>query len=414
MQLFCSVDKIRRLVYNDWKTTFREGTMILELNEEQKILQKNARDFMEREIIPIADEYDRKYHPLPKDVALGLLKKLAPLGYVGSTLPPDHGGQGLDLISYAVRGEELARAYVSLGMIVLMQDGGVLPVLGAHGTPEQKAKYIPKIMSLEKISCFCLTEPDVGSGARDLTTTAVLNGDHYIVNGTKTWITNGGISDLAIVFASTDRSKGARGISALLVDRAESPFTTRELPKLGCRSCPTSELNFEDCRVPRRNLIGTEGSAYLLALSELAKLRVAVGIGAVGLAQASIEAAVKYARERKQFGRPIGSFQLIQEMIADMAMMTDAARFLCWRALYLTGKGEVCWKEASMAKAYSTEMAVQVTSKAIQVHGAYGISEEYPVERYFRDARTLTFPDGATQIQKLIIGRELLGISAFV
>lgn len=388
--------------------------MILELDEAQKILQKNARDFMEREIIPIADEYDRKYHPLPKDVALDLLKKLVPLGYIGLTLPPEYGGQGLDLISYAVLGEELARAYLSLGMIVLIQDSGVLPIIVAHGTPEQKAKYIPKIMSLEKISCFCLTEPDVGSGARDLKTSAVLDGDHYILNGTKTWITNGGIADLAVVFASTDRSKGARGISCLLVDKAESPFTTRELPKLGCRSCPTSELNFEDCRVPKNNLIGTEGSAYLLALGELAKLRVTVGIGAVGLAQASIDAAVKYAQERKQFGRPIGSFQLIQEMIADMAIMTDAARFLCYRALYLIDKGQIPFKEASMAKAYSTEMAVTVTSKAIQVHGAYGISEEYPVERYFRDARTLTFPDGATQIQKLVIGREMLGISAFV
>ena len=388
--------------------------MILELSEEQKLLKKTAREFMEREIVPIADEYDRKYHPLPREVAVELLKKLASLGYVGATLPPECGGQNLDMISYAILGEELARAYLSLGMIALIQDGSVLPILCQHGTAEQKAKYIPRIQSLEKITCFCLTEPDVGSAARDIKTTAVPDGDYYIVNGTKTWITNGGIADLAVIFASTDRSKGARGISCLLVDKEESPFTTRELPKLGCRSCPTSELNFEDCRVPKSNLIGTPGSAYLLALSELCKLRVAVGIGAVGLAQASIDAAVKYAQERKQFGRPIGSFQLIQEMIVDMAMMTEAARLLCYQAYYLIGKGEICFKEASMAKAYSTEMAVQVTSKAIQVHGAYGISEEYPVERYFRDARTLTFPDGATQIQKLIIGRDMLGISAFV
>ncbi len=388
--------------------------MILELNESQKILKKNARDFMEREIIPIADEYDRKYHPLPKDVALGLLKKLLPLGYVGSTLPPELGGQSLDMVSYGVLGEELSRAYLSLGMIVLIQDGSVLPVIVAHGTPEQKAKYIPQIMSLEKITCFCLTEPDVGSGARDLSTTAVTQGNHYIINGTKTWITSGGISDLAVVFASTDKSKGARGISAFLVDRIESPYSGRELPKLGCRSCPTSELSFEDCKVPEANLIGTPGNAYLLALGELCKLRVAVGVGAIGLCQAALDAAINYARDRKQFGRPIGSFQLIQEMIADMAIMTDAIRFICYRALYLIGKGETPFKEASMAKAFSTETAVQVTSKAIQVHGAYGISEEYPVERYFRDARTLTFPDGATQIQKLVIGRELLGISAFV
>ena len=388
--------------------------MIPELNEEQKLLKKNVRDFLEREIIPIADEYDRKYHPLPRDVAVDLLRKLVPFGLIGSTLPPEHGGQGLDLVSYGVLGEEMARAYLSLGMIAMMQDAALLPVLANHGTAEQKERCVPQVMSLEKITCFCLTEPDVGSGARDIKTTAVADGDCYIINGTKTWITNGGIADLALLFASTDPSKGARGISAFLVDKAESPFTTRELPKLGCRSCPTSEVVFEDCRVPRSNLVGNPGEAYVLALGELMSIRVSVGMGAVGLAQAAIDAAIKYAQERKQFGRPIGKFQLVQEMIADMAMITEAARFLCYQAYHLLNKGEVCFREASMAKAFCTEMAVGVTSKAIQVHGAYGISEEYPVERYFRDARTLTFPDGASQIQKLIIGREMLGMSAFV
>jgi len=387
--------------------------MLLELTEEQKLLQKNAREFMEREIIPIADEYDRKYHPLPREVAVGLMRKLAPLGYIGATLPPEYGGHSLDLVSYAVLGEELARAYLSLAMVAMIQDGSVLPILAQHGTPEQK-KYIPQILSLEKITCFCLTEPDVGSGARDIATTATFQGDSYILNGTKTWITNGGIADLAVVFATTDRSLGMRGISCFLVDKAQSPFTARELPKLGCRSCPTSELSFQDCSIPASHLIGREGSGYSVALVELAKLRVAVGIGAVGVAQAALDAAVKYAKERKQFGRPIAGFQLIQEMVADMAIMTEAARFLCYRAMYLIGKGEVPFKETSMAKAFSTEMAVKVTSQAIQVHGAYGISEEYPVERYFRDARTLTFPDGTSQIQKLVIGREMLGISAFV
>ncbi len=388
--------------------------MIPELNEEQKLLKKNVRDFLEREIIPIADEYDRKYHPLPRDVAVDLLRKLVPFGFIGSTLPPEHGGQGLDLVSYGVLGEEMARAYLSLGMIAMMQDAALLPVLVNHGTAEQKERYIHQVMSLEKITCFCLTEPDVGSGARDIKTTAVADGDCYVINGTKTWITNGGIADLALLFASTDPSKGARGISAFLVDKAESPFTTRELPKLGCRSCPTSEVVFEDCRVPRSNLVGNPGEAYVLALGELMSIRVSVGMGAVGLAQAAIDAAIKYAQERKQFGRPIGKFQLVQEMIADMVMITEAARFLCYQAYHLLNKGEVCFREASMAKAFCTEMAVGVTSKAIQVHGAYGISEEYPVERYFRDARTLTFPDGASQIQKLIIGREMLGMSAFV
>ncbi len=387
--------------------------MILELTEEQKLLQKNAREFMEREIIPIADEYDRKYHPLPRDVAVSLMRKLAPLGYIGATLPPEYGGHNLDLVSYAVLGEELARAYLSLAMVTMIQDGSVLPILAQHGTEEQK-RYIPQILSLEKITCFCLTEPDVGSGARDIATTATPKGDQYLLNGTKTWITNGGIADLAVVFATTDRSLGLKGITCLLVDKSQSPFIARELPKLGCRSCPTSELSFEDSPVSRSHLIGKQGNGYAVALVELAKLRVAVGIGAVGVAQAALDAAVKYAKERKQFGKPIASFQLIQQMVADMAMMVEAARFLCYRAMYLIGRGEVPFKETSMAKAFSTEMAVQVTSQAIQVHGAYGISEEYSVERYFRDARTLTFPDGTSQIQKLIIGREMLGISAFV
>jgi len=388
--------------------------MILELNEEQKILKKNAREFMEREIAPVADEYDRKYLPLPKGMSVELLKKLLPLGYIGAVLPQEYGGQGLDLVSYGILVEEISRVYASLGLIAVMQQEALLPILMKEGNAEQKAKFIPKVLSLEKINCFGLTEPDVGSGARDVKTTAVQDGDYYIINGTKSWITNGEIADVAVVFASTDRSQGAKGISCFIVDNDESPFTARELPKLGLRSCPTSELTFEDCRVPKSNLVGNLGSAYRMALNDLVEIRVSVGMIAVGLAQAAIDAAVKYAQDRKQFGRPIGSFQLVQEMIADMVMMTEAARLFCYQAYYLLDKGVTCFKEASIAKAFGTEMAIGVTSKAIQIHGAYGISDEYPVERYFRDARTLTFPDGATQIQKLIIGREMLGISAFV
>ena len=388
--------------------------MILELNEEQKILKKNVREFMDNEIAPIADDFDRKHHPLPRDITINFLKKLVPFGYIGATLPQEYGGQSLDLVSYGILVEEISRAYASLGLVTIMQQEALLPILSKEGTAEQKAKFIPQVLALDKITCFGLTEPDVGSGARDVKTTAVADGDYYIINGTKNWITNGEIADIAVVFASTDRSKGDKGISCFIVDKAESPFTARELPKLGLRSCPTSELTFEDCRVPKSNLLGNPGSAYRMALSDLVEIRVSVGMTAVGIAQASIDAAIKYAQERKQFGRTIGSFQLVQEMIADMVIMTDAARFFCYRAYYLLNKGETCFKEASMAKAFGTEMAVDVTSKAIQIHGAYGISEEYPLERYFRDARTLTFPDGATQIQKLIIGREMLGISAFV
>ena len=306
--------------------------MIPELNEEQKILKRNVREFMEKEIAPIADDYDRKYHPLSKDMAIDLLKKLVPFGYIGAILPQEYGGQDLDLVSYGILVEEISHVYASLGLIAIMQQEALLPILFKEGTAEQKAKFIPKVLSLDKITCFGLTEPDVGSGARDVKTTAVLDGDYYIINGTKNWITNGEIADIAVVFASTDRSKGDKGISCFIVDKAESSFTARELPKLGLRSCPTSEVIFEDCRVPKSNLLGNLGSAYRMALADLVEIRVSVGMTAVGIAQAAIDAAVKYAQERKQFGRPIGSFQLVQEMIADMAIMTEAARFFCYRA----------------------------------------------------------------------------------
>lgn len=388
--------------------------MILELNEEQKMVQKSAREFMEKEIIPIADEYDRKYHPFTRDVAVDLMKKLAPLGYIGPVLPQEYGGHGLDFVSYGILIEELSRAYASLCLVVVMQNESLLTALSKEGTPEQKQKFIPKVLALEKVCCLASTEPDVGSGARDIKTTAVAHGNHYSINGTKMWITNGHIADIAVVFASTDRSKGARGITCFIVDRAESPFTSRNLPGLGLRSSTHSELVFEDCPVPKDNIIGGLGQGYRLALQDFLQIRICMAMMSTGIAQAAIDASIKYARERKQFGRPIATFQLIQEMIADMAIATESARFLCYQAYYLLGKGESCFRESSMAKAFATEMAIGVTSKAIQIHGAYGISEEYPLERYFRDARMLTFADGTTEIQKLIVGREILGMPAFV
>ncbi len=388
--------------------------MILEFSEEQKMLKKSAREFMEKEIIPIADEYDRKYQPLPRDIAINLMKKITPLGYIGALLPQEYGGHGLDFVSYGILIEELSRAYASLCLIVILQNEALLPSLLKDGTPEQKQKFIPKVLALEKICCLASTEPDVGSGARDIKTTAVPEGDYYILNGTKTWISNGDIADIAVVFAVTDRSKGAQGITCFIVDRAESPFTSRNLPHLGLRSCPTSELIFENCRVPKENILGGLGGGYRLALLDFLEIRIGMGMMATGLAQAALDASIKYAQERKQFGRLIGTFQLIQEMIADMAITTEAARFLCYQAYYRLGKGENCFKEASMAKAFATEMAIRVTSQAIQIHGAYGVSEEYPLERYFRDARMLTFADGTTEIQKLIVGREILGLPAFV
>ncbi len=386
--------------------------MILELNESQKMLQKGVRGFMEKEIIPIADEYDRKYHPFPRDVAIDLMKKLAPLGYIGATLPKEHGGHEVDFISYSILIEELARAYASLCLVVVLQNEALLPLLIKKGTAEQRKRFMSRALSLKSLCSLAATEPDVGSGLRDMKTEAVLKGDHYIVNGSKIWISNGDIADLAVIFAVTN--KKTQEITCFIVDQAESPFATRDLPHLGLRSCSSSELIFENCPVPKGNVVGQFGEGYRLALGGFLQIRALMAGMAIGIAQAATDAAITYAKERKQFGRPIATFQLVQEMITDMSIAVEAARFLYQRACYLLGKGENCYRESSMAKAFATEMAIGVTSKAIEVHGCFGVSEESSLQRYFRDARMLTFADGTTEIQKLIIGREILGISAFI
>lgn len=387
--------------------------MDFQLTEQQKLLQKNARAFMEREIIPIADEYDRKYRPLPREVAVELLKKLIPLGLTSGLAPEEYGGAGLDLSSYAILVEELARAYGALALVETDQHLVGVMSFYLDGSEEQKKKYLPLLTVADAICCYAITEPDAGSGARDIKTTATLSGGEYIINGTKSWITNGTIADLAIVVAVTDRSKGAKGFSRFIIERKHSDYIARDLPKLGFCSCPTAEMFFEDCHVPRENVLGKEGKGYEETMLLFQMPRAGLAIMGVGLAQAAIDAAVKYAQQRKQFGRPIGSFQMIQEMIVDMVIETEAARLLTYKVFDLLSKGISCFKESSMAKAFAPEVAVRVTSKAIEIHGAYGLSEEYPLERYFRDARTLTIPDGTTEIQKLIVGREVLGIKAF-
>jgi alkylation response protein AidB-like acyl-CoA dehydrogenase len=244
-------------------------------------------------------------------------------------------------------------------------------------------------------------------------TTATLSGNHYIINGTKTWISNGSIADAAFILTTTDKSLGPLGMSFFLVERGVSPFTSRELHKLGLRSFPTAELSFDDCRVPKENLLDP-GSGYQRTMAFFDVSRAMVGATCTGIAQAAIDASIKYAQDRMQFGHPIGSFQMIQEMIVDMIAETEAGRLLSFRALDLMDKGKKSRWQSSLAKAYATEAAVRTTSKAIQIHGAMGLSDEYPVERYFRDARSLTIPDGTTQMQKLIVGRDVLGIRAFV
>lgn len=385
--------------------------MDFEFTEEQKALRNTVRRFLAEKIEPLADEYDRK-GPLSKEDALMFLKMLKPFGYVGTLIPQEFGGDGLDHVTWGVLHEELRRTFAGLGGMVGITAATSSGLVESTNTA-LRDRILPGLVAGEKIICTAITEPNHGSDAALIDTKAVLEGDYYRINGTKMWISNGHIADYVICVAQTDPSKGAKGICQILVEREKSPFISKEIHKLGVRAFPTAEVVFEDCMVPKENLLFPVGAGYKRTLVGLNSARANAAIAAVGVAQAALDAAVKYAKERMQFKRLIGSFQLIQAMIAEMATEIDAARLLTYRGFALIDKGVKCRKEVSMAKAYATEMAVRVTSKAIQIHGAYGLADEYKVERFFRDARCYTIPDGTTQIQNLIIGREILGIPAF-
>jgi len=386
--------------------------MDFELTDEQKMLQTTVRRYLKDRIIPIADEYDRK-GPMSKGDALRFLKELKPFGYVGTLVPEALGGPGLTHIDWAILYEALRGSYASLGGVVGITSAGAHGI-SESGNRELSRRILPGLLNGDTITCTAITEPNVGSNAAAVETRAVPDGDSYVINGTKMWISNGTIADYVVVVATVDPSKGAAGVCQILVEREASPFEGREIKKMGVRSFPTAELIFDGCRVPKENVLKAPGEGLKGALRGLTFARCNAAIASVGIAQAAIDAAIKYARERTQFGKPIGRFQLIQEMIADMIAEADASRLLAYRAFSLLDKGKTARLEASIAKAYATEAAARIASKAIQIHGAYGLSEEYPVERYFRDARCYTIPDGTTEIQKLVIGREVLGMSAIV
>jgi len=386
--------------------------MDFDLSEEQKMLKRNVRDFLDREIAPIAGERDRQ-GPLTKEETIGFIKKLMPFGYYTGGLPQEEGGPGLDRLTMGILSEELSRVWAGLAATIGIAATATVLIVLFSPTEALKDRLLPQVLAGELIGSAAITEPNVGSDASMVETTAVLDGDEYIINGTKTWISNGTIADICNVLAVTDRSKGPMGISSILVEREVSPWTCRELHKIGWRAFPTAEMYFTDCRAPRENLLGDPSKGYKMTITLFEAGRSEIAVMAAGICQAAIDAAINYARERKQFGRPIGSFQMIQEMIADMIAETEASRLLGYRALQLIDRGERARWQSSLAKAYATEAAIRVTSKAIQIHGAMGLSDEYPVERYFRDARMLTIPDGTTQIQKLVVGREVTGIRAF-
>ncbi len=383
--------------------------MDFDFNEVQKMVQETIRKFAKEEIAPVAAENDKKAQ-FPHDI----YKKLAELGFMGTPIPEEYGGAGFDYITHAIVAEEIGRVDSSLRGTYSVQVSLVeLPIL-KFASEEQKKKYLPRLTSGEWIGCFGLTEPNAGSDPASMEATAEEDGDYYVLNGQKTWITNAGIADLAIVYAKTDKDAGPKGITAFFVERGFEGFSTKDLhDKLGLRASNTGEIFLENCRVPKENILGELNKGFKVAMGTLDFGRYTVAAGCVGSAQGCIDICKEYAKQRIQFGKPIASFQLVQQMIADMVVECEAGRLLVYRAGDMKNKELPNTRETSIAKYYCSEMVNRVAYKAIQIHGGYGFSGEYDVERFYRDDRINTLYEGTSQIQQLIIGAYELGIKAF-
>jgi len=379
------------------------------LTEDQKMLRTMVRDFAEQELLPVAREDDRSGYYRPE-----IIRKMASLGLVAGLLPPEYGGSGLDNVSHAILVEEIGRVnFAYVVSIFMVQVCLVELTILNWGTREQKEKYLPRLATGELLGCFGAVEPNVGSDASAVETTALLDKDEWVLSGSKTWITNASVADIAIILARTDKSKERGKLTTFLVETKTPGFTAREIEgKMGIRAANTAEVSLDYCRVPKENVVGEVGHGLKVALSAIDNARFTMGAGCVGIAQACIDASVKYAQERQQFKRPIGQFQLIQEMIADMITETEAARYLVYRAGYLRDKGLPYSRETAIAKYYASKVAMQAADRAIQIHGGYGYSDEFPVERYYRDARVAPLFAGTNEIQKLIIAQHALGLSA--
>jgi butyryl-CoA dehydrogenase len=376
----------------------------LDLTEEQQLLQRSVREFAEAEVKPHAKEIDETGR-FPLDT----FKKAAELGLTGVAVPENYGGAGMDHVSYAIVIEEISRVCASTSVILSVQNSLYCDPIYRFGTDEQKQKFLIPYARGEKIGCYALTEPQAGSNAAALATKAVRKGDAYVVNGTKAWITNGGAADAALVYVNTQPEKGEKGITALVVEKGTRGFAVgKEEKKLGIHATACTELSFTDCEVPAGNRIGNEGEGYKVALSTLDGGRIGIAAQATGIAQGAFEAALSYAQQRQAFGHPIADFQAIQFMLADMATEIDAARLLARRAAWKQDSGARFTMEASIAKLFASEMSTRVTHKAIQIHGGYGYSREYPVERNYRDARITEIYEGTSEIQRLVISSLVL------
>ena len=378
--------------------------MNLALTEEQQLLQKSVREFAEAEVKPLAKENDET-GKFPR----GLIQQAAELGLTGVAIPESEGGSGMDHISYSIVIEEISRACASTGVILSVQNSLYCDPIHRFGTDEQKKKFLVPFARGEKIGCYALTEPQAGSNAAALATKAVRKGDKYVINGTKAWITNGGAADAAMVYVNTQPEKGEKGITALVVEKGTPGFAVgKEEKKLGINATACTELSFSDCEVPAGNRIGEEGEGYKVALSTLDGGRIGIGAQATGIAQGAFEAALSYAKQRQAFGHPIADFQAIQFMLADMSTEIEAARLLVRRAAWKQDSGARFSMEAAIAKLFASEMSTRVAHKAIQIHGGYGYSREYPVERAYRDARITEIYEGTSEIQRLVIAAWVL------
>jgi len=374
------------------------------LTEEQTLLRQSVREFAEREVKPLARQIDET-----GEFPLQTFRQAAALGLTAIALPEAYGGAGFDHASYAIVIEEISRVCASTGVILSVQNSLFCDPIHRAGTEEQKKKFLVPFARGERIGCFALTEPQAGSNAAGLTTVATRRGDRYVLNGTKAWITNGGVADAVLVYVNTDPSQGEKGITALIVERGTPGFHVgKEEKKMGIHATACTELHFTDCEVPVENRLGAEGQGYKIALTALDGGRVGIAAQATGIAQGAYEQALQYAHERRAFGHPIADFEAIQFMLADMATEIEAARLLLRKAAWKQDSGARFSLEASVAKLFASETATRVTHKAIQIHGANGYSREYPVERMYRDARVTEIYEGTSEIQRLVISSWVL------
>lgn len=384
--------------------------MDFSLTEEQRLLKETVRDFALAEIKPLALKWD-KTGEFPRDV----LKKAAQLGLMGIFIPVEYGGSGIDTTAYVLALEEICKACAGVGVIISVNNSLVCDPIFHFGTEEQKRRYLIPLAKGEMLGCFALTEPGAGSDPAGMATQAIKEGDYYVLNGTKLFVTNGAHAHVAITFAVTDTppispfNKGIKGISAFIIEKGTPDFSvSKEEDKMGIRASDTAELVFENCRIPKENLLGKEGDGLKIALATLDGGRIGIATQAIGIAQACLDESIRYAKERTQFGEPIANFQAIRWMLSDMATEIEAARMLTFKAAYLKDKGVRFMREASEAKLYASEMANRAAYKAVQIFGGYGYIKEYPVEKYYRDARVTTLYEGTSEIQRLVIARELL------